>query len=151
MEPVKIKAAHGPEWTIQRDFIRFLRERRWNVERMVGNMMQIGIPDIYIAHVKHGERWVDLKNPTQYEFTMAQIQKWPVWDSFNIGIWIITGNDDYEKLFEPPNWKEYWKDKYDDIPTVSELMDDLRRNNDKRDTVESEREFYEPDDSTEDY
>jgi hypothetical protein len=128
LEPVKIKAAHGPEWTIQRNFIQFLEERSWNVERMVGNMMQKGIPDIYISHMNHGQRWVDLKNPGAYEFTMAQIQKWPVWEAHGDHIWIITCNEDYDKLFEPPNWREYWKPRYDDIPTVDELMQDIRDN-----------------------
>jgi hypothetical protein len=143
LEPVNIRPAHGPEWKIQKDFIKFLKERRWHVERMVGNMMQKGIPDIYIAHLKHGQRWVDLKNPTSYDFTRAQIQKWPVWDAKGIGIWIITGDHDYEKLFEPPNWHEYWKPRYDDIPTVDELMDELQFTDD---TEPDEEGYYDRDD-----
>jgi hypothetical protein len=126
VEPVKIKAAHGPEWTIQRNFIRFLRERRWNVERMIGNSQQFGIPDIYVAHRKHGERWIDLKCATGWDLTSAQRIKWPVWESFKIGIWIITCNNDYPKLFEPPNFRDYWRARYNDIPTVSDLMEGLK-------------------------
>ena len=124
MEPVKIRAKHGPEWKIQRDFIAFLEARHWHVERMIGNMMQFGIPDIWATHKKYGPRWIDLKNPDSYEFTMRQIQKWPVWEAHGGRIWIITGNRDYEKLFGPPNWRDYWKPKYNEIPTIEELLDD---------------------------
>lgn len=124
MDPIKYKNRHGPEWYIQRNFIEFLEDRHWHVERMIGNMMQFGIPDIWAVHKSHGPRWIDLKNPDSYEFTMRQIQKWPVWEAHGGLIWIITGNHDYDKLFEPPNWRAYWKAKYDDIPTVEELLDE---------------------------
>lgn len=127
MEPVKFRNKHGPEYKIQRELIKYLRDRRWLVERMIGNAYQFGIPDLYIAHSKYGERWIDVKNPVAYEFTRQQRIKWPVWDSYGIGIWIITGStqEDYEKLFKPPNWREYWKDKYDEEPTIDELLEDL--------------------------
>jgi hypothetical protein len=93
---------------------------------MIGNMLQFCIPDLYAGHKSHGDRWIDIKNPTAYDYTMRQIQKWPVWEAHGIGIWIITGNEDYEKLFEPPNMRDYWKPRYDDIPTREELIDDLQ-------------------------
>jgi hypothetical protein len=125
LEPIKLRSPHGPEWKIQKDFITFVEARHWNVERMIGNMYQFGIPDIFIAHKKHGDRWIDLKNPMSYDFTLAQIRKWPVWEAHGTKIWIITGNFDYPKLFEPPNWREYWKPRYDDIPTVDEILEGL--------------------------
>ena len=125
MKPIKLRSKHGPEWKIQKDFITFLEARHWNVERMIGNMLQFGIPDIFIAHKKYGDRWVDLKNPVAYEFTMAQIIKWPIWEKHGTGIWIITSNEGYDKLFKPPNWRDYWKKKYDDIPTVDEIMESI--------------------------
>ena len=125
MNPIKLKSKHGPEWKIQRDFIRFLEERHWHVERMIGNMMQVGIPDIWATHYRHGQRWIDLKNPVAYEFTMRQIQKWPVWEAHGCGIYIITCDEDYPKLFGEPNMREYWKPKYDEIPTREELIYDL--------------------------
>lgn len=125
MEPIKLRSKHGPEWKIQRDFIRYLEDRGWHVERMIGNMMQFGIPDIWITHKRHGSRWVDLKNPDSYDFTMRQIQKWPVWESHGGQIWIITGNEDYPKLFEPPNWRDYWKPRYDEIKTREQILEEL--------------------------
>ena len=127
MEPVKFRNKHGPEYKIQREFIRYLRDRQWLVERMIGNAYQIGIPDIYAGHLQYGTRWIDLKNPVAYEFTRAQRQKWPVWAKYGVGIWIITAatDEEYRKLFQPPNWREYWKDKYDEEPTIDELLDEL--------------------------
>jgi len=116
MDPKKFRSKDGPEAIIQRNFIWYLKTRGWNVERMIGNQLQKGIPDIYIQHPDHGVRWVDLKNPRDYEFTSAQIIKWPIWEAHGERIWIITGwsDDDYDMLFKPPNWRLYWKPKYDE-------------------------------------
>ncbi|RLB69016.1 MAG: hypothetical protein DRH04_05930 [Deltaproteobacteria bacterium] len=126
MKHKKFKSKIGPEAIIQRNFIAMLRQRGWHVERMIGNQLQKGIPDIYTMHKKHGERWVDLKHPKQYEFTRAQRVKWPEWERHGTGIWIITGwaEEDYDKLFGPPNWRDYWKPKYDE--EQAELEADLQ-------------------------
>jgi len=125
VEPFKARSKTGPEAIIQRNFIRYLKDRDWGVERMIGNALQKGIPDIYVMHPEHGQRWIDLKNPHDYEFTKAQIIKWPEWEKKGTGIWIITGwaDEDYDKLFASPNWRDYWKTKYDE--RRQELLDSL--------------------------
>ena len=123
-----VRHKHGPEYKIQTDFIAFLKDRGWHVERMVGNAFQMGIPDIYAAHPKYGQRWIDLKNPGRYELTKAQRKKWPIWERFGVGIWIIVAADEeeYDKLFRPPNWRRYWKAKYDEeIEELKEAMENL--------------------------
>ena len=123
MEQFEPRNKHGPEWRIQKEFVRYLQDRNWHVERMVGNAYQTGIPDIYAMHIEFGQRWIDLKNPVSYEFTAAQRRKWPIWAAYGTPIWIITCNDDYPKLFEPPNWRKYWKEKYN--MTNEKAMEDL--------------------------
>lgn len=121
-------SVNGPEYKIQAEFIKFLKERGWLVERMIGNAFQHGIPDLYIHHPEYGARWVDIKNPGRYEFTKSQRIKWPLWDKFGCGVWIIAAatEEEYRKLFRPPNWRNYWKDKYDEeIQELKEAMDDL--------------------------
>ena len=113
---------HGPEWHIQQDLIAYLEIRGWLVERMIGNAFQTGIPDLYISHPKWGARWVDVKNPETYSFTKAQKRKWPLWERFGVGIWIITSadQDGYDRLFAPPNWRQYVKKAWH-IPTIEEI------------------------------
>jgi hypothetical protein len=128
MDPKKFRSKSGPEAIIQRNFIRYVKQRGWNVERMIGNALQKGIPDIYIMHPEHGDRWIDLKNEKGYEFTIAQQIKWPIWEAHGKGIWIITGwqKEDYDKLFKPPNFRDYWKAKYDEeSDELLEAMDAL--------------------------
>jgi hypothetical protein len=132
MEPKKFRSKTGPEAIIQREFIKYVQLRGWWVERMIGNALQKGIPDIYIFHPEHGDRWIDLKNAKGYEFTTAQRIKWPLWEKFGRDIWIITGwaDEDYDKLFNPCNWRDYWKPKYDQQATeleqdMKELFDDF--------------------------
>jgi len=123
---------HGPEWHIQRDVIRYLTIRGWHVERTHGNLYQTGFPDLYAAHPKWGTRWIDVKQPKRYSFTRDQKRKWPVWESFGIGIWILTAasQEEYNKLFKPPNWRAYWKRTWAPIPTqadIDRMLDELRR------------------------
>jgi hypothetical protein len=121
----KIRPKHGPEWYIQRDVTGFLRARGWWVERTHGNLYMKGFPDLYAAHPKFGQRWIDVKNPVAWEFTKAQCQKWPVWDRFKIGIWIIVAatEEEYDKLFKEPNWRDYWKPRYDEyLMDVNSLL-----------------------------
>ena len=124
----KIRPKHGPEYVIQRDIMKYLRQRGWWVERMHGNMYQKGIPDLYITHLKFGQRWLDVKNPASWQYTKAQCQKWPVWHSYGIGIWILVAatEEEYDKLFKPPNWQDYWKPRYDDyLISVDSLLAEL--------------------------
>lgn len=131
----KIRPKHGPEWHIQRDVMAFLRARGWWVERTHGNLFQQGLPDLYIAHPKFGQRWIDVKNPTAWEYTKAQCQKWPIWDQYRIGIWIITAatGEEYDKLFKPPNWRDYWKPRYDAyLMDANDLLTELVRDEKKQ-------------------
>jgi hypothetical protein len=124
------RAKHGPEWHIQEELREFLEARGWLVERMIGNAFQVGIPDLYCRHPKWGERWIDVKNAKSYSFTKAQRHKWPIWEKFNCGIWILTGatEAEYAKLFQKPNWREFWKPSYDKMANefdVRRMVDDL--------------------------
>jgi hypothetical protein len=131
MDAPKIREAHGPEWKIQQDLITSLRARGWLVEVTQGNLYQKGFPDLFLGHPKYGQRWVDVKNPVSYTFTRAQRIKWPDWDAHKVGIWILVAptEEEYDKLFKPPNWRDYWKPKWDEEPTVDELMDEIINEN----------------------
>lgn len=113
---------HGPEWCIQRDVIAFLKIRGWHVEHTHGNLFQTGFPDLYAMHPKWGSRWIDCKQPKKYTFTKAQKIKWPLWELFKIPIWILTAatQEEYDKLFAPPNFRLYWKASWD-VPTLADI------------------------------
>lgn len=121
------RPAHGPEWYIQRALKQFLRDREWHVEHTNGNLYQTGFPDLFVAHKKWGQRWIDCKQPSRYSFTREQKRKWPVWDAFGTGIWILTAatQDEYDKLFGPPNWRDYWKTSWGEIPDIDALLAEL--------------------------
>jgi len=127
MDKPRIRESHGPEWKIQQELIKFLRARKWLVEVTQGNLYQKGFPDLYLSHVKFGQRWIDVKNPVAYTFTKAQRIKWPNWEKHGVGIWILVAPDEeeYDKIFQPPNWRKYWKPKWDLEPTVDDLLEEL--------------------------
>jgi hypothetical protein len=117
-----MRSKHGPEFKIQTALIEFLRARGWLVERLIGNAYQQGLPDIFIHHPKWGSRWIDVKNPGRYSFTTAQKWKWPRWESFGLGVWILTAatQEEYDKLFAPPNWRSFVKESWK-LPTRADI------------------------------
>lgn len=136
MDPYKARAKHGPEFYIQNLYVDFLECREWHVERLIGNAFQTGIPDLFIGHARYGCRWVDIKVYGKYNFTKAQRHKWPTWEKFGIGIWILGAESreactkehmiaDYDLLFQPPNWRQYWKESWDTKPDIDKLLEDL--------------------------
>lgn len=127
MDNPHMRETHGPEWKIQKELIKFLWIRGWLVEVMHGNLFQKGVPDLFIAHPKHGQRWIDVKNPVSYNFTRDQRIKWPNWEKYKVGIWILVAatEEEYDKLWQPPNMRDYWKASWDLEPTVSDLLDEL--------------------------
>jgi len=114
--------AHGPEFKIQADLIRFLQARGWHVERLVGGAFQMGLPDLIAFHPKWGSRFIEVKNAKRYSFTHAQKIKFPILESFKVGIWILTDTtqEEYDKLFAAPNWRSYWKPSWK-TPTQDEI------------------------------
>jgi hypothetical protein len=120
---------HGPEWHTQKDLIAFLQARGWLVEHTHGSLYQNGFPDLLAMHEKWGERWIDVKQPKHYSFTKAQRRKWPQWAAKGTGIWILTAatQEEYDKLFGPPNWKNYWKESWGQVPDIDALLDELDR------------------------
>lgn len=118
---------HGPEWHIQQDLVRFLKTRGWLVERLIGNAFQTGIPDLYCHHPKWGGRWIDVKQPDRYSLTKAQRRKWPEWERFGVGVWILTGaaQEQYDLLFQAPNWRAFWKRSWDKRPDIDTLLEQI--------------------------
>jgi hypothetical protein len=118
---------HGPEYKIQKDIIVFLTARGWHVERIIGNAYQSGLPDLVAFNPKWGTRWIEIKNDGRYTFTKAQRRKFPVFERYNVGIWILTSatQEQYDLLFKEPNWRDYWKDSWGDIPDIDKLLAEI--------------------------
>jgi hypothetical protein len=124
-----------PEDAIQARIISFLEARGWHVEKMHGNAFQKGIPDLYCFHPKMNppeglHRWVDVKVKGRYQLTKAQCQKWPLWESIDLGVWIMVDatEEEYRKLFGGPNFRDYWKPAYDKYcRSVEDILDEFEQ------------------------
>jgi hypothetical protein len=101
----------GPEAIIQAAIINKLKTLDWSVRSTHGNLYQWGFPDLYAAHRRYGARWIEVKDPkrTGNVLTEAQMEFFSELHSKSIGVWILSGDDDYEiaKLFKPYNWYHY--------------------------------------------
>lgn len=124
-----------PEAKIQEALTEYLRCRKWLVESTHGNAYQQGLPDLFIASVRHGCRWIDCKVKGRYSFTKAQRHKWPEWERHGVGIWILTAatDDEYAKLFQPPNWRDYWRPSYGQLTDIDALLQELNDEHNAKD------------------
>jgi len=110
------------ESTIQRRVKAELIAAGWHVEVLSCNAYQKGIPDLYAFQKFYSEtgdgevhRWIDVKRPKGGTLTKHQVQKWSAWEKIGLGVWILTGQEeDFELvLSSPPNWREWWKPRYE--------------------------------------
>ena len=133
------KSEDKRELQIQRELVAFLKARDWHVERMLGNAYQTGIPDLYCYHRKWSERWIEVKRPEGYSFTLRQRQKWPAWEKAGIGIWILTAatQQQYDLLFGPPNWRSFWRPSFQTatITDIDAMLDELVREGEQQPSV----------------
>ena len=123
------------EEAIQAKLIELLKARGWHVERMNADIWQVGIPDLYCYRRPEGERWVEVKRPLRYSFTKYQRQKFPKWEAAGIPLWILTAATEaqYNLLFKPPNWREFWKPEFA-APTkddIDAMLDELVQEREK--------------------
>ena len=111
MLPYKPKPKKGPEAKIQEAIIKKLTLLGWFVKSTHGNMYQSGFPDLFCCHSRYGQRWVEVKNPSNYKFTPAQVENFPKFSANGSPIWILVSDSDSEidKLFGPENWYQYLK------------------------------------------
>lgn len=121
------------ESKLQKDIITYLEVRNWMAEPTTMNQYQSGFPDVYCFHTKYGPRWVEVKKAKGYTFTKAQKFKFPKWHKVGVGIWILCDDteEEYDKLFQPPNWLDYWKKSWGDPfnqPTVESILRDAYEN-----------------------
>lgn len=103
----------GPEAIIEKAIMKRLKALDWLVIQTHGNAYQMGLPDLYAAHSAYGARWIEVKNPDNYNFTAAQIEVFPALSAKKIGIWILFNDSDSEigKLFTEPNWYQFFYPK----------------------------------------
>lgn len=106
------------ESAIQRDVKRTLQRLGWLVEPFTCNAYQVGIPDLYAFKRVDDEeihRWIDVKRPKGSTLTKHQARKWAVWEGIELGVWVLTGAeaDPESVLFGPPNWRDWWKPRYE--------------------------------------
>lgn len=105
MDPIKLRGKYGPEAKIQQDIIAKLMMRGWFAKATHGNEFQVGFPDIFASHTSYGSRWVEVKTENG-KLEDSQHHTFLEFSKRNVGVWILTGNSDWEynKLFKPSNW-----------------------------------------------
>lgn len=102
MDPLKFPKTN--EADIQKRIIKLLTLKGWYTKVTHGNALQKGLPDIFACHSSYGSRWIEIKRPVGGRYTSAQLTVFKSFASKNIGVWLLTGEHDYDRLFGPPNW-----------------------------------------------
>lgn len=99
--------AKGPEAEIQRRVLAKLRADDWFCKELHGDLYQYGMPDIFACKKGFGWRFIEIKNPLRYCFTGAQYVTFPRLQSEGVGVWILTSEDQTDRLLGPANWHHY--------------------------------------------
>lgn len=82
----------------------FMELKGWLVEKSHGNPYQKGWPDLLCFHPMYGTRWIEMKQSERERLTPAQIVTFTKWQKYGARIYILTGVEDYPKLWKEPNW-----------------------------------------------
>ena len=84
-----------------------MRSRGWHVTKMHGNLFPKGVPDLYCTHQKFGAKWIETKVLGK-KLRASQKKIFTEWARHGTrNIWVINHCDDYDKLFDEPNWWKY--------------------------------------------
>lgn len=106
MEPLKLKI-NREEAAIQRRVVDMLTLRGWYVKTTHGNSYQAGLPDIFACHSSFGSKWIEIKKPVKYRFTTAQLTVFTGFSKCNIGVWVLTHENQYGNLMGGANWHTF--------------------------------------------
>lgn len=109
IEKTPPKSSIGPERDIQDQIVEYLTKEGWYVKETYGSIYQHGLPDLYACHSEYRGRWIEIKAPyrTRPFFTPAQRKFFHELSSVDVGIWVIQGLHEINKILEPPNWWQY--------------------------------------------
>jgi hypothetical protein len=103
----------GPRETrVLRDIRSALESTGWFVQKTHGSAYSAGWPDLMCFRSDPGLRWVEVKRPggtgtRRGRLTRAQRVRFAEWEAHGLGVWVICAVTEIEKLFGPPNWREW--------------------------------------------
>lgn len=103
------KKREAPEKDGAKRLIKEMTRHGWDVHRLnvsAGEYSTVGFPDYYATHKLHGSRWIETKTHTG-KLLVSQIERFSRFAAHNIGVWVLTDELDYEKLFQPSNWGKF--------------------------------------------
>lgn len=107
MDKMTTLKRHGLEKIIEHQIIEVLEKGGWLVEKVHGNEMQQGLPDLLAMHRDYGIRFIEVKRPNMMgsSFTPAQLRKFPAFVQNGMPLYILCDSTPSEiaKLREPPN------------------------------------------------
>ena len=98
-----------PEKRASEALVDLMQSHGWVIKRLnvsAGNYSTPGWPDYFAAHHKHGPRWIEMKIKGG-SLEESQIKFCTDFAAVKVGVWILTGPNDYKLLFEEPNWWQY--------------------------------------------
>lgn len=91
---MKLSKPRGhPEKKLEHAVRNYLHSQGWYTVKMHGNKFQSGIPDLYCAHPKYGQRWIELKTRDGV-MTSAQCRTFPKFHKAGVKIFIIGAVSD---------------------------------------------------------
>jgi hypothetical protein len=110
---VNFKSKRGkPEKEGALRLIHEMERHNWTVHRLnvsAGTYSTPGFPDYYATHKFHGTRWIETKTE-RGTLSTSQIERFTKFAKDGVGVWVLSDEQDYEKLFLEANWGKFlWR------------------------------------------
>jgi len=106
MEPLRF-AKGTLESKIQKALTEHMFMREWYCKVLTSNKHQKGLPDLFCTCQSFGSRWIEVKRSDKFSFTQNQLDVFTRLSSKNIGVYVLNGPHDYDKLFGQANWHSF--------------------------------------------
>lgn len=97
-----------PEQSLSDKIRARLEKKGWITEKLFGNALQKGLPDLLCTHKNYGVRFIETKNSVA--FTKAQKKKFPLLQNNGLNIYIITPENEkdlFKIIMRPGNLGAY--------------------------------------------
>lgn len=101
-----------PETKVRDAIRRKLEYHGWFVKVIHGSKFQHGLPDLFVSHVRYGQKWVEVKVPGRINLQFGGVSDhqrkcFKQMEIHGVPIYILTGADETHLLAGKPNWRSY--------------------------------------------
>lgn len=99
-----VQRREHPEKKGEKELRDYMGRQGWLTVKLAGSIFQKGLPDLLCVHPDHGIKFIEMKSMVG-KLSDVQFAMFTRMSRFGAKIYICVNAKDYDKIFDPPNWK----------------------------------------------